>query len=202
VWDTVTSLVTSNTTRDQVGFPSVALEWMDGLGRLDPESFTVIQRSTDVVQDRGAQIDIKFALALLRLGEHDSDIFYRLRHVFLKQSHFLQDRARCDLVQDLQVVFTRYFHGTRSNCDVPFELGRVFMGLRKYKLAGNMFSASMDLFQAHYTTLYNIGICKYHQGDLEAAFKHMKTSVQLNPSFGEARTWLSRLEREKRQSEN
>lgn len=153
-------------------FSDFCLEWETGLRSVDIDSLITYERCA--FQEM-PQMTLRGALSLLRISCWDADIFYRLRRVILKHlgdsrgpQQTVSEKQQIDIRTDALNVWESYYH-MRDAKDVPFELGRVMMGIREYAQAILFFQRSIDLCGPHHVTSYNIGICKYYQNKLSEA---------------------------------
>lgn len=59
-------------------FPHTRWAFAEGVESFTPEDFSTLQRS---VKEEAASPSLRHALALLRLGNHDSEVFYKFKQV-------------------------------------------------------------------------------------------------------------------------
>ena len=96
---------------------------------------------------------LKFALALLRLSQHDSEVFLKFKQVFIDRTvaPSCPENMAKDVRFDVASVYAGYFPLQASH-DVCFELARVCMGMRDHASAVEFFRRSHELCGAHHVT--------------------------------------------------
>ena len=146
-------------------FRKLCRRWQAAMTSFDPDTFTTYQR---LMCEENSTPDLKACLALVRKSHWDSDVFYRLRRALIASSPSVSDRQREDIVADVGKIWNNnYLLDTTK--DVPFELGRMMMGLCKHKLGISFFEKSNSLYGEHHVTWYNIGICEFYLRNYEKA---------------------------------
>jgi len=132
-------------------YPLTRWGFRDGLEALTPEDFSTLQRC---VKEECPNPSVKHLLALLRLANHDAEVFYKFKQVLIDKSAYPQvhDNLARDLRGDVDRVYASHFPLVPSK-DVSFELGRMLMGLRDYASAIEFFNKSHETCGAHHITV-------------------------------------------------
>ncbi len=137
-------------------------------------------------------------LAILRLGDWDPWLFYRLVDRMLPLLDDASEALERDTRRALVRVWARYYHlgGVQ---DVPFELGRVWARLRNHGEAIAFYRRSLELFGDSHVTHHNIGLCLYSGAQrYDDALVEFDRALALAPDYGPARTWKLRVQAELR----
>ena len=118
-----------STEPDLVGrpFTQSRIAFQDSMHHFSPDDFSTLQRN---IREECEAPSIRHALALLRLSNHDSDVFYKFKQTFIE--HIIQAPAETtqrDVRGDTDRVYASYYPLQLSK-DIHFELGRLLMGLR------------------------------------------------------------------------
>ncbi len=132
-------------------YPLTRWGFRDGLEALTPEDFSTLQRC---VKEECPNPSVKHLLALLRLANHDAEVFYKFKQVLIDKSAYPQvhDNLARDVRGDVDRVYASHFPLVPSK-DVCFELGRMLMGLRDYASAIEFFNKSHETCGAHHITV-------------------------------------------------
>ena len=78
---------------------------------------------------------LRFVLTLLRLSEHDPDVFYKFRQTLIEKCPYAPRRTQRDILIDAKRISENYYPLITKTQDVMFELGRVMMGIREVSTA-------------------------------------------------------------------
>lgn len=165
-------------------------EWMDSMEQFGPENFSTLQRC---LKDETPSPTLKTAVAVIRLSQHDSDVFYKFKQVLIDKAPFATEKQQADLRLDMEAVVSNYYPLQRSK-DVPFEAGRVFMGLKQYARAAELFDMSQRLCGEHHVSWYNTGICHYYTAQFEDSIRCFDRALEMRPNYHDARAWKARVE--------
>jgi hypothetical protein len=190
---------------------AAAAEALGGTG-MGPDDFALLQRG---VHDECASPSVALALSLLRLSNHDSDVFLKFRGVMQAateppEGHGVgaaaagppppvlpanADPMLRDLAGDVDRVFSAYYP-LQPGKDVCFELARLLMNVRDYAPALKNFARSRAFCGDHHVTAHNEGLCYVALGDLPAAAAAFRDCLAKAPEYEDARNMLARVEME------
>jgi hypothetical protein len=124
------------------------------------DDFSTLQRS---VKEECPDPSLKHVLALLRLANHDSDVFHKFKQTLIEKTPAAPvDTVVRDVRSDVDRLFAAYYPLQRSK-DICFECGRLLMAVRDYSSAIDFFSRSNELCGEHHVTYHNMGICYFYQ---------------------------------------
>ena len=173
-------------------FTQARWAFKDGIQDFGPENFSTLQRC---IKEECANPSLKHVLALLRLGNHDSDVFFKFKQVLIDKVAYpyATELVQTDVRRDIDRVQAAYYP-LQANKDVCFEVGRLLMGLKEYNTAIEFFRKSNDACGEHHVTWHNMGICNYYLDQLAASAKCFTTSLKLRPEYREARVWLAKVQ--------
>lgn len=158
-----------------------------------PEDFATLQRGIKEESPAGAP-SLKHALALLRLSQHDSEVFLKFKQVFIDKSVVPQcpENQAKDLRFDVERVYAGFFPLQLSH-DVNFELARICMGMRDHASAIEFFNQSNKIAGEHHVTWHNLGICFFFLNDHTASTNAFTRALSMNPNYSESANWLSKV---------
>jgi hypothetical protein len=175
---------------DEAQFADTALVFQEYVDRFGPYDFYTLAN-----QLRTTTLPIEGAIELLRLSQFDPQVFLDHQKVLLDQASNLSETQRVELQVVLEQVWENAYPLGR---DVPFELGRVFLAMRKPREALRYNELSIKQFGEHHVTYCNMGICYYQAEDLDNAVRYFQRSLSMAPDYGLPKAWLARISGEQR----
>jgi tetratricopeptide (TPR) repeat protein len=123
------------------------------------DDFSTLQRA---IKDECGEPSLKLVLALVRLANHDADVFYKFKRTLIEQTPAAPaDTVLKDVRADVDRLFAANYPLQRGK-DVCFECGRLLMGVRDYAAAADFFHRSNELCGEHHVTFHNMGICYFY----------------------------------------
>ena len=142
-------------------------------------------------------VSAEMLLTMLRMAGWDANVFFDFGRNILEQAQNANDALRLELLVALEKLWENYYPLGR---DLPFELARVFLALKRPREALRFNALSIEMFGEHAVTWCNTGICHYQAEQHEEALRCFDRSLALNPDYGLARAWKVRVlsERERR----
>ncbi len=176
---------------DKPSLRASRLAFETALRSFGPDNFSTLQRS---VKDMASQSSLKLVLSLLRLSCYDPDVFYKFKHFLIERvgRSYASEKLRRDVRRDIREIYDRYYPLSKAK-DVAFEIGRLLMAMKDYRLAMPYFVDSLRDCGAHHVTHYNLGLCHNYAGDLSAALEAFSPSLEMKPDYVEAREWRNRV---------
>lgn len=131
-------------------------------------------------------------LNMLRLSDHDPDVFYKYRNTLEKDLD--SSIYRDETIEELKAMWKNYYPNCPSAMDdVPFALGSVMLACDEYKDALKYFKFSLKFHGEHEATYFNIGLSLERMKKLDRALECYKQSMEFNPKFGRAKIRYNRL---------
>ena len=155
------------------------------LRHFPPDAFSALQRGVRE-EIGGGPLPLPLVLALLRLSQHDCDVFHQHRQALLHHASSpaqpLSSRAVADLLVDCRQLMRRYyplqyrpstaassaegpfsplFHSRR---DVAFDLGRLCLSLGGWEEARRCFECSWRDAGHHSLTAYHLSVASWELG--------------------------------------
>lgn len=172
------------------------LAFADWIERFGPMDFVALQDQVRAVGDKPPTVDA--LLAILRLGDWDPWLFYRLADHLRPQLDEASEPLRRETRRALVKVWARYYHLGGSQ-DLPFELARVWQRLRNHDQAIELYRRSIELFGDSHVTHHNLGLCHYYGGQRYAlARDEFERALALAPDYAPAREWKLKMDAELR----
>jgi tetratricopeptide (TPR) repeat protein len=157
------------------------------------EFFELLQQQR---QDR-RQISVEQFLGLLRLSHWDPGLVWDYAAQLRGQAGNLTEGLQLELRLALERAWRNYFPGPQN---LPFELARILMSLRRPLEAIRFNQLSIDWFGEQPSTYLNMGICHYYSEQPDQALTCFARARELNPEFGLAREWTARILAERARS--
>lgn len=152
------------------------------------------------VRNAAPNLSIDGVMELMRLSHYDPQVFFDYEKTLLDQAGNLSETQRVELMMNLDKTWQNFYPLGR---DLPFELARVYLSLKRPREALRFNQTSMDMFGEHPVTFCNMGICYYQAEDTANALLCFEKSLALNPDYGLPKAWLARIAAEqKRHGEN
>eukprot|EP00611_Tribonema_gayanum_P026583 TRINITY_DN6367_c0_g1_i2.p2 TRINITY_DN6367_c0_g1~~TRINITY_DN6367_c0_g1_i2.p2 ORF type:complete len:347 (+),score=100.83 TRINITY_DN6367_c0_g1_i2:911-1951(+) len=159
-------------------------------GRFGPDGFSTLQRC---LKEESKTPGLRSALAVVRLSQHDPDVFYKFKQAFIDKAPHASEKLQNDIRHDMRRVYSCYYPLLPSK-DVAFELGRIYMGLKDFAQAVELFSDSQKHCGVHHVSWYNMGVCHYYLNQLDAAAHCFDESLALCPDYPDALKWRRKVE--------
>lgn len=164
----------------------------EGIQEFGPENFSTLQRC---IKEECSNPSLKHVLALLRLGGHDSEVFYKFKQALIDKTMYpyAADNVQKDTRADIDLIEETYYP-LQASKDVCFEIGRLLMGLKDYRSAISFFERSNEVCGQHHVTYHNLGICCYYLNDLPSALKCFDASLELKGDYADALSWRAKVD--------
>ncbi|MSO73702.1 MAG: hypothetical protein EXQ99_00905 [Alphaproteobacteria bacterium] len=149
---------------------------MSGLG---PRHF---QTTFDELKHRWRNPSVPAVLSLLRLANHDQDVFLRFAPVLTRKVGRVSNEVRADVLQAMEVVWSRYYP-LSSDEPVAFTIGLVFHAMRRFDDALHYFERALPLEGDDAITRFNIGLCYAARGEGDAAIEAYSAALARDPRY-------------------
>jgi tetratricopeptide (TPR) repeat protein len=143
---------------------------------------------------RGEKKSLQQILGLMRLSGHDPGVLYNHADAIREQCADVPEWLGVELRFAIDKTWGQYF---ASSQNLPFELGRILLALRRPLEAARFNQIAIDWFGEVPAAYLNMGICYYYAENPAAALPCFERARQLNPGFGLPREWIARIESER-----
>eukprot|EP00752_Nemacystus_decipiens_P007851 g7013.t1 len=170
-------------------YPQFRMAFKESTACFTPSGFSSLQRQ---LKDESRGLGLRPALALLRLSQFDPDVFYKFKQVFIDKGPYAGEKLQNDIRRDVKLVHELYFPLQPSK-DVAFEIGRIFMGLKDFSSAAELFRDSQRYCGVHHVSWYNMGVCFFYLNHLDEAENCFSESLSLCPDYPDAIKWREKL---------
>eukprot|EP00903_Cladosiphon_okamuranus_P010916 g10311.t1 len=174
---------------DPKAYPQFLMAFRESTTCFTPNGFSSLQRQ---LKDESRGLGLRPALALLRLSQFDPDVFYKFKQVFIDKGPYAGEKLQNDIRRDVKLVHELYFPLQPSK-DVAFEIGRIFMGLKDFSSAAELFRDSQRYCGVHHVSWYNMGVCFFYLNHLDEAENCFSESLALCPDYPDAIKWREKL---------
>jgi tetratricopeptide (TPR) repeat protein len=138
------------------------------------------------------QLDLEQLLTLIRMSGWDPLTFLsmsRLLHPLVAQATASQARRLRLAMNEIW----KLYYPLEDGRDLPFELGYLSFGLKRYGEAVYFYEQSLAHHGDHPVTFYNLGLCAYQEGQLRQAQSLFERSLAIDPDYSPARGWRLRV---------
>jgi hypothetical protein len=159
-------------------------EHMDTFGPYD--FYTLLAQ----VRQHSPQPTLEQILGLLRVSRYDPNVVLEYSKELLEQSGNASDALKHELHAALIRCWENFYPLGR---DLPFELGRILLAMRRPREAIEFNKHSLRMFGEHPVTHGNMGICYYHSEQFEDSLRSFERSLELSPNYGLPKAWRSRV---------
>jgi tetratricopeptide (TPR) repeat protein len=172
--------------------PETRLAFADAMSGLGPRHF---QTTLDELKRRWSDPSVPAVASLLRLANHDQDVFLRFSPVLTRKAGRINREVQADLAYALEQVWEHYYPMAEDE-PVAFTIGRVYHAMRRYDDARRYFERALELEGDDAVTHYNIALCHEACGRLEPALEAYDRALARDRRYtpaAVARTKLLRL---------
>jgi tetratricopeptide (TPR) repeat protein len=159
-------------------------EHMDTFGPYD--FYTLLAQ----VRQHTTQPSIEQILGLLRVSRYDPNVVLEYGKELLEQAGNASDALKQELHAALVRCWDNFYPLGR---DLPFELGRILLAMRRPREAIEFNKHSLRMFGEHPVTHGNMGICYYHSEQFEDSLRSFERSLEMSPNYGLPKAWRSRV---------
>lgn len=173
-------------------FPYLRQAFIDVVSSFGPNDFFMMQKG---IKEDIPNPPLRTILALLKLSDWDTDVFFKFRDQILNQLPNNGIKLKNDLCRGIPRLWKHYFM-LDTEKDIAFEIGRVYYGIREFELALKYYQISTATIGKHQVTYHNQGLCFYSLGDLQSALENFETAVQMSEHYEKARNWSEKVKKE------
>ena len=138
-------------------------------------------------------ISVEHFLGLLRMSNWDPGMVWDYAPQLRGHATNLGEGLQMELRQAMERAWQNYFPGPQN---LPFEMARILMSMRRPVEALRYAQISIDWFGDNPASYLNMGICYYYAENSSEALRCFKRALELNKSFGLAREWMARIHAE------
>jgi len=134
-------------------------------------------------------IPIEHLLGLLRMSNWDPGLVFDFAVHLRQTANTLPEPTQLELRAAMERAWINYFPGPQN---LPFEMARILMSMRKPLEAIKYGQISIDWFGDNPASYLNMGICYYYAEQPTEALRCFQKSMEISPS-GLAREWMLRI---------
>lgn len=161
------------------GHAETRFAYEEAVGRAGPDDFFSLRRGIEGSYDA---LDTAQILSLLRMSRWDVRILRDCLPVLWKHQPSASARACQDVVRAVTRVWESYFPIGEEQ-DLAFELGLLLHAYGGHREALALFGDSVRIHGDDARTRWNMGLCHYALGEVEAAFARFGEASRLDPGF-------------------
>lgn len=161
------------------GLIETRMAFDDFIERLGPDDFFDLKKGRDAEYEN---LTLEQLLSWLRFCGWDSNTFFGCFPALMKHAESAADVLRAEVYRMVHEVWNTYFP-IREPRDLAFHLGVVLCEIQCYPEALPFFQESLAVYGPNPATLFNVALCQYQTGDLEAARVNVEESLKGAPDF-------------------
>jgi hypothetical protein len=161
------------------GTVETRLAFDEAIERRGPDDFFDLKVSLGQPYD---DLTLEHLVAWLRISGWDANILLSAWPTLMKRAGSASGVFRLEIYRAVHEVWDHYF-SIREKHDLAFHLGVLLCEIECYGDALPFFHESMAVYGPNPATVFNIGLCLYHLGDLEEARKQVDQALEGAPDF-------------------
>jgi tetratricopeptide (TPR) repeat protein len=161
------------------GSIEMRLAFDEAVERTGPDDFFDLKRGLETAAE---SLTLPQLLAWVRFSGWDAHVLLALFPALMQHARPAPDPLRHEIDRMVQEVWSRHFP-VREPGDLPFHLGVLLCEIERYGDALPFFHESLGLYGPNGATLFNVALCLFHLGDLEAARAHLDQTAELAPDY-------------------
>lgn len=145
-------------------------------------------------QQRGEKKTLQQILGLMRLSGYDPGVLLNYAEGIRTLCADIPEWLVVELRLAIDKTWNLYF---ASSQNLPFELARILLALRRPLEAARFNQIAIDWFGEVPAAYLNMGISYYYAENPAEALRCFERAKQLNPDFGLAHEWIARIQSER-----
>jgi hypothetical protein len=161
------------------GTVETRLAFDDAIERRGPDDFFDLRGGFGAAYD---DLTLEHLLAWVRLSGWDANVMLGCWPALMKHAGSAAGIFRLEIYRAVHEVWERYFP-LREARDLAFHLGVLLCEIDCHQDALPFFHESVAAYGPNPATVFNIGLCLYHLGDLEAARRQVDLALEDAPDF-------------------
>jgi hypothetical protein len=161
------------------GTVEIRLAFDDAMERRGPDDFFDLRGGFGAVYD---DLTLEHLLAWVRMSGWDAHVLLGCWPALMKHAGSAAGIFRLEIYRAVHEVWERYFP-LREARDLAFHLGVLLCEIDCHQDALPFFHESVAAYGPNPATVFNIGLCLYHLGDLEAARRQVDLALEDAPDF-------------------
>jgi tetratricopeptide (TPR) repeat protein len=155
----------------------------EAIERGGPNDFFAVRRGVQADYER---LDLGQLLSFLSLSRHDPKVLGDLLPVLWKHVEDASDERAARMVREVLRVRDRYYF-IAEEVDLPFEMALLVHALGAHREAIRLFEDSIQLYGDGAKARWNIGLCLYSIGEIDAALASFREAARVEPGFAPER---------------
>jgi tetratricopeptide (TPR) repeat protein len=168
---------------DERRFPETVLAYREHVDEFSPwDSYMLLAHQ----HRECTSFTLEHFLTLLRLSRWDPLVVHEFGGGALEQAQDAPEMLKEQLRQALERVWDNFFPVDR---DLPFELARFSLALKRPDEAVRWGTVSLEMFGDHAVTWANLGLAHYHAERPEEALRCFERSIALAPAYASPKAW-------------
>jgi len=165
------------------GLVETRLAFDEAIDRMGPDDFFDLKKSVEKQYD---ELPLEELLAWLRFSGWDSNILLGCFPALMQRVEGAPEILRREVHRAVHEIWEAYFPLREAN-DLAFHLGVLLCEIQRYEEALSFFHQSVALYGPNPATVFNMGLCLFHLGDLDAALTLAGQAVEGAPEYEPAR---------------
>ena len=173
-------------------WPALAGTVRSVLGVFSPDDFFYLQED---LSSRGPPQSLRQCLALCNLAAWDPHVVQSCMPVLQQRLAAGRYTLKHDFLLGIRRAWVNWYRVLASNkCDLPFDIGLLWMSLGDMVRAEAFLTASLRYVGPHHTTHYHIARCRAHaKRNMTGAVESLHESLELLPGYEDAMNFLQHM---------
>jgi len=173
-------------------WPALASTVRSVLAVFSPDDFFYLQED---LSSRGPPQSLRQCLALCNLAAWDPYVVQACMPVLQQRLASGRYTLKHDFLLGIRRTWVNWYRVLASNrCDLPYDIGLLWMSLGDMQRAEAFFTASLRYVGPHHATHYQIARCRGHaKRDLTGAVEALQATLELQPEHEDAANFLQHL---------
>lgn len=140
-------------------------------------------------------LNLQQILALLKMSYWDPDIFMSIANSLSNQVGQASRFYLLELREGMQAIYNNYYFMPNYK-NILFELGRLYHVIGDFDDAILRYRESEKCFGEDPSVYFNIGLCRYYQGDKQQALSYFEQTLGMDANHQSAKEWIEYINAE------
>jgi len=172
------------------GYTETLQAYREAIETCGPDDFYALKKAIEHGYDSWTLEQIQ---AYIRLSGFDAKIALACYPALMNRIEHATEPEKQELHQVIQKVWEVYYPLAEDQ-DLASHLGVILYEMGYYAEALDYFIRSVELYGPDATVSYNIGLCHYGLGQMEAALEHVNEALALDQDFDDAGAMRIKIE--------
>jgi len=172
------------------GYTETRQAYREAIETCGPDDFYALKKA---IEHGYESWTLEQLLAYIRLSGFDAKITLACYPALMDRIEHATEPEKQELHRVIQKAWEVYYPLAEDQ-DLASHLGVILYEMGYCAEALDLFTRSLELYGPDATVSYNIGLCHYGLGQMEAALEHVNQALALDPDFEDGKTMLIKIE--------